>query len=71
MADKKYVVWNPYKVNGSDECTYEELLNLEASEGYSYSSVIYTSNIEDFINAVHNEADCALGYKRIDPKYFY
>lgn len=54
-----YIVWNIQRT----ECdTYAELLALEESTGYGYSSEVHTDDIQGVIDAVDNETDAGLGY---------
>ena len=65
LSRKKYIVWNPAKAGN----TYGELLDTEEKEGCSFSSVIETDNINQFIEAVHQETDISLNYQRIAKGY--
>ncbi|KAA1254773.1 hypothetical protein F0M16_10930 [Vibrio cholerae] len=56
---KTYVVWNPShvaSVSGESCDTYQELLELEASTGYSFSSIVEVPDIEQVINAILSES---------------
>ncbi|MDG1751929.1 MAG: hypothetical protein P8I03_09755 [Thalassotalea sp.] len=62
---KRYIVWNPWKVavhDGSAD-TYEELLETEKQQDCSWSSEVYTSNIEGVIQAIQNETDVDMKYQ--------
>jgi hypothetical protein len=54
-----YIVWNIQRT----ECeTYAELLALEESTTYGYSSHVHTTDIQGVLEAVINETDATLGY---------
>lgn len=66
---KTYVIWNPEKISPYTHLplttTYGGLRECERKSGYSWSSVVCTTDIEGLINAIHNESDVCLCYKEI------
>ena len=62
-----YQVWSPDHVmmtaegSGNAE-THAELVAIEESTGYSYSSVVTTDDIDSIVNAVQNEFNGDLQY---------
>ena len=64
---KTFIVWNEDKASAA---TYEELKQREEGTGYSYSSIIETNNIVQFVHAVQNEFDGDLLYHETsDPSH--
>lgn len=66
---KKFIVWNPSKVDayGGDlgdlkSDSYEGLKAAEANSDGGLSSEVETDDIDQFIDACHNEADIVLSY---------
>ncbi|MCY9870428.1 hypothetical protein [Vibrio barjaei] len=77
MEKKPYIVWNPDKVaslagaNGPESAnsinteTYAGVVEIEKLIDASVSSYIETDNIEQFLDACHNETDVLLSYHQL------
>jgi hypothetical protein len=70
--NKKYVVWNSEKISlwDGDACDYKALLATEKMQKASFSSVVYTNDIDSVINAVNNECNVILNYKELKTPFF-
>lgn len=59
---KTYIVWN---VEGVECETYAELVALESTGTYSYSSRIETHDIEALVKMLMNEFNATMAYQLI------
>lgn len=67
---KTFVLWNEHKAESSFNATcetLEQLLELEEKSGYSCSSTVKLTDeqLEQVIEAVHQEADLLLNYAEL------
>jgi len=62
-------IWNSEKITnltGKLVETHNQLLQLEAETGLSYSSLILTEDAEETIESIYNETDCDLCFYSVE-----
>lgn len=63
----QYLLWNPSKVSqyGGRADNYDELVQTEIEQECSWSSIIMTDNIDLIVQAIENECDVSISYKKL------